>query len=427
MSPIYPVISTHIKLKTLFLMGSIIVHLSGCGGGGGVSVSGGGDGTVGDDGTDGGTDGPTGLFSDFQEADGVIGQANFSSNLPNQGGAPDANTLDLPNGRVAEGSLYVPDPVNNRILGFNDIPAINNANADFVLGQPDFSSNGSGLSNSELSFPSDTWVDGAKLFAVDFFNNRVLIWNTLPSTNMPADIVVGQPDFDTGGPPAPTTATTAASFRFPISVAAAGNKLFVADRDNHRVLIWNAIPTSNGVPADVVLGQSDFAGSTATVSQSGLRQPRSVWSDGQRLIVSDSGNNRVLIWNSVPITNGLAADVVIGQTNFNTATRGESANGLSNPRAVYSDGTRLLIADRDNNRVLIYSEFPTANNVAADIVIGQSNFTNNAPNDDDQDGTEDSSPTARTLSGVTGVFFTAAEQLVVTDRENNRVLIFDAQ
>ena len=32
----------------------------------------------------------------------------------------------------------------------------------------------------------------------------------------------------------------------------------VADTDNNRVLIWSTIPTSNGVPADVVVGQPDF-------------------------------------------------------------------------------------------------------------------------------------------------------------------------
>ena len=32
----------------------------------------------------------------------------------------------------------------------------------------------------------------------------------------------------------------------------------VADTDNNRVLIWNSIPTTNGANADLVLGQDNF-------------------------------------------------------------------------------------------------------------------------------------------------------------------------
>ena len=36
-------------------------------------------------------------------------------------------------------------------------------------------------------------------------------------------------------------------------------KLYIADTQNHRVLIFNSIPTANGAAADVVLGQPDFS------------------------------------------------------------------------------------------------------------------------------------------------------------------------
>ena len=35
-------------------------------------------------------------------------------------------------------------------------------------------------------------------------------------------------------------------------------KIFVVDQGNNRVLIWNKLPSNNGVPADLVLGQKDF-------------------------------------------------------------------------------------------------------------------------------------------------------------------------
>ena len=46
-----------------------------------------------------------------------------------------------------------------------------------------------------------------------------------------------------------------------------------------------------------------------------------------------------------------------------------------------SDGTSLYVADGGNDRVLIYSTIPTANAVAADIVLGQTDFVTDAPTD----------------------------------------------
>ena len=373
----------------------------------------------GGDGDDGITITATPDFTTFQEANVVIGQTDFQSADANQGATADANSLNLPNGRVSNGSLYVPDSNNNRVLGFTAIPTANNSIADFVLGQNEFTSTDSGLNDAALSFPSDLWLADGRLFVVDFFNNRVLIWNSLPLSSSPADIVVGQPNFDSSSP-----GTSANALNGPISVAATEGKLLVTDRDNHRVLIWNQIPTTNGAPADVVVGQPDFNSNVAVLSASGMNRPRSVWSDGQRLAVSDASNHRVLIWNSIPVTNGQPADLVIGQPDFNSADEGTGADQLNNPRAVFFNDGQFFIADRDNNRVLIFNSFPDANQSAADIVLGQRNFENNSANDDDQNGVEDSTPSARTFSGPTGVFATD-DQLFVTDRGNNRVLIFD--
>ena len=43
--------------------------------------------------------------------------------------------------------------------------------------------------------------------------------------------------------------------------------------------------------------------------------------------------------------------------------------------AVYSDGTHLFVADYDNNRVLIWNNIPTSNGQAANMVLGQPNMT----------------------------------------------------
>ena len=50
---------------------------------------------------------------------------------------------------------------------------------------------------------------------------------------------------------------------------------------------------------------------------------------------------------------------------------------MKGPSGLYSDGTRLFVADKLNNRVLIWNAWPTANGQAADVVLGQAAMTSN--------------------------------------------------
>src|SRR5690606_38175173 len=52
-----------------------------------------------------------------------------------------------------------------------------------------------------------------------------------------------------------------------------------------------------------------------------------------------------------------------------------SASTLSSPRGLDSDGTRLLVADTLNNRVLAWTAFPTRLGQPADAVLGQPSFS----------------------------------------------------
>ena len=204
--------------------------------------------------------------------------------------------------------------------------------------------------------------------------NRVLIWNSIPATNgVPADVVVGQPDFNSTTP-----GTTASSMNTSEGVAFSpdGSKLLVCDARNNRVLIWNTVPTTNGQPANVVVGQTDFTSSTPGTSGTKLSGPSGVLvtPDGIMLI-TDNGNNRVLIYNSIPTANGSSADSVIGQTLLTDKTSGGGKKGLTDPwQTAYTGDGKLLVADTGNNRVLIYGSLERANTIGADVVIGQVNF-----------------------------------------------------
>ncbi len=338
--------------------------LTGCGGGGDGGSSGGGT--------------PPLTFSNNQAASVVIGQADFSGGSANRGGAIADNTIDGPFGNpvVYNGRLYLSDYTNARVLGFNAIPTANGASADFVIGQANFTSavipptpTASGMSG-----PQTLQVDGGKLFLVDYDFNRITIYNSAPTTATAApgtaDLVVGQLDLTTAGSVAPPTS---ASLIIPESAAVAGGKLIVTDSGNNRVLIWDPVPTADNAPASLVLGQPDFT--------------------------SNAVNND-------PTTPGTP-----------------SARTLSNPTGVWSDGVRLVVVDSDNNRVLVWNSFPTGNQTAADVVLGQQDFTGSSANDDPAVAL--GTPTAKTLSFPYAVF-SAGGHLFLADQDNNRVLIWNS-
>ena len=132
--------------------------------------------------------------------------------------------------------------------------------------------------------------------------------------------------------------------------------------------------------ATVVLGQPDFVTTTRTSPprQTACATPTAVASDGVHLVVADTDHNRVLIWNHIPTTNNQTADVVVGQPNFtSTSVPGNTPNAKSmrGPQGVWIQNGKLFVADTQNNRVLIYNQIPTTNGVAADVVLGQPNFT----------------------------------------------------
>lgn len=127
-----------------------------------------------------------------------------------------------------------------------------------------------------------------------------------------------------------------------------------------------------GQEADVVLYADDFNNSGGAAN---LNHPGKVATDGKRLIVADTYNNRVLIWNTIPEKNSTPADLVLGQVNMIENTPGTSADKLRWPQGVSTDGNRLAVADAYNDRILIWNTFPVQNGQPADLVIGQPDFT----------------------------------------------------
>ncbi|MDP9142174.1 MAG: NHL repeat-containing protein [Pseudomonadota bacterium] len=355
------------------------------------------------------------------EAFGVVGQADFLGGDPNRGGATDQSTLAQPLGNVAtDGTrLFIADTANNRVLGYSEIPLTNGAPADLVLGQADFSANVGATTRGRLALPASVFIGEGRLVIADSGNNRVLIWNSVPGSSAALpDVVVGQTSFTSGG-----SGTSNTQLAFPTSAVVANGRLLVADQNNNRVLVWNRVPTANGTAADMVLGQQDFVSRIDDDEADEMNRPASVWSDGFRLLVADSGNHRVLYWALFPQDSGAEADYVIGQSGFSRSSAGTASSSLRTPFGVSANGTRVYVADSGNNRVLEFDSFPIANGPAASAVFGQIDFAAATANDDDQDGEVDDTPSNATLSGASGAFIYNGV-LYVTDRNNHRVLLF---
>ncbi|MGH9646249.1 MAG: hypothetical protein ACRD4E_05465 [Bryobacteraceae bacterium] len=417
-----------------------------------------------------------GLAADFVTGQGarlVIGQSTFTAQQP---GTSDTLLGAVGGVAYANGILFAADanrtgliPINNRVLEFptQDFPgpldtirpfiarcAVCLGKATVVLGQPDFVSNAFSISQRGLRLPTAVATDGTVLAVADTGNNRIMIWKSIPTTiDQPADIELGQPDFNTVLQGSQQVVDNK-SLRSPQGVWIQNGKLFVADTQNHRVLIWNSIPTQNRQPADLVLGQPNFnvanqpdlTKATTDAHANTLLNPVSVSSDGTRLYVADLGNSRVLIWNSIPTTNQAPADVAVGQKDMDTGLENDvqdlcPSNGtdattgnptypmrcgktMDFPRFALSDGTRLFIADGGNDRVLVYNTIPTQNGAAADAILGQT--------DENSDGVSSFTDlfhpllrqsAADIIPTPTGLAWDGTN-LYVTDGSNRRILVF---
>jgi uncharacterized protein (TIGR03437 family) len=330
----------------------------------------------------------------------VLGQPDFTTNNSNLS----STGLRGPTGVATDGNiLALADTDNNRVLIWLHLPTRNGQPADVVIGQADFTHNATSVPPTQTSLrgPEGVWIWNGKLFVADTQDNRVLIYNRIPtSNNAPADVVIGQPNFTSFVQPdltqkQPTTAAN--NMQDPIAVSTDGTHLFVTDFGQNRVLIFNSIPTSNGASADVAIGQPDLVSSVnnnsytitnatldsasnpegvspvlcqATGTDSAgtatfptrcsrtMEFPRAAISDGTRLFVADGGNDRVLVYNTIPTQSGAAADVILGQPDEFSEDDGENPDGTNafqTPASLAWDGTNLYVSDTFNRRVVIYS------------------------------------------------------------------------
>lgn len=314
-------------------------------------------------------------------ADLVLGQLDLSHrgiNIVDERGLalPGGVAVDL---SATPRRLYVADTGNHRVLGWPNIDSFASGDpATLVLGQPDFlQSECRAPSATSLCGPTAVAVDGSgNVYVADTGNHRVLVFHAPFTSDQTADAVLGQPGFTTNA-----AGTTDSAMREPRGLAFGATSLYVADTGNHRVLRF-ALPLTSGGGAQQVFGQANMtAGSCnrgGAVADNSLCRPIGVSvSGGGALYVADHVNNRVVAYPAVG-TNGPPATVVLGQSSFTAAScnRGQptaEADRLCGPTGVAARGDDLYVVDSLNGRVLFFQN-PLLEG-SADRVYGQGDFT----------------------------------------------------
>ena len=207
-------------------------------------------------------------------------------------------------------------------------------------------SGGASLFNHPVSIDSD----GEILALTDRNNNRILIWNSIPTSNTAPDLVIGQSNFDSH-----MEGKSLSELDFPGQVSLSKDgKMLVADSNNNRILVWKNIPTTSGQSADFEINIDRL------ISTQGA-WPWGVWTDGTKLIISvtSGGDNgsKILIWNSFPASGSVRPDLSLKHASVGT------------PRGIVSDGNYILIGDENGKTDCsngssshIWSNWPTKNN-----------------------------------------------------------------
>jgi hypothetical protein len=347
---------------------------------------------------------------------------------------PDASTTFGPRGAClcgADGPLWIADTGHHRLLGWDRLPERDDQPADWLIGQPDFSREGrnakGAASATTLNVPTGITRCGEGLAVADAWNHRVLIWHRMPRAhNTPADVVLGQADFTSVEANRGAGEPTAQTLFWPYGVYSDGERLWVSDTGNRRVLMWHRTPRTNGAAADLVLGQSGFLSRDENGGGSpdagSMRWPHAIAEADGRLLVTDAGNNRIMIWNAIPTVSGAPCDAVLGQRNFadvdhNQSLYWPSEATLQMPYGVAAAGHWCLCADTANSRLIAWPAEDWRTGAAASALSGQVEF--NAKGDNAW-----APPTRRSLCWPYAISVCAGIA-VIADSGNNRILVWN--
>ena len=266
-----------------------------------------------------------------------------------------------------DGKVMISDTENNRVL-FVDVPEsglLQDAVASTVIGQDNFNTKDKKCSANGMDLPHGLYAvnRGGNLhwLVSDRYNRRISLWNSLPEQNVDSSLVLGQTDKDTCDYNNENTLSALATTSYSNGIWTDGEMIISVAP--HRLLFWNQWPTETGESASFQLGQDNsyadagpnrYRGNWNTGAD-GFDRPTGINSNGTQLCVADRENNRVLIWNAMPTDSDALPDVVLGQESFTDNILLNTSRRFFEPKHCLFVDDKILVADSRNNRVLIFN------------------------------------------------------------------------
>ncbi len=379
------------------------------------------------------------VFETDQAASVVVGSALFT-NGGNVSGY-DLNVLFRPSDVTydKEFGLLITDRSKNRVLKFDDIPTENKQAADDYFGLQHPDTDNPLVDDQHLNEPSGAQYFNGDIYISDTQNNRTLGINGSGENlhEQAAHQVIGQFDFLTSseGGCGIENGVDGIGLLEPKSIRKVlknGNAYsLVSDTEQSRLLIWKDTDPQNVL----ILGQDDdercHVKHPDIHGLASIYAPQHLWTDGNRIVMADSFNNRILFWNTWPEQNGQSADKLYGQNldthynpNWEQGSGGQTTRltyGLHKPMGVSSNGYQLCVADTWNHRVLVWNDFPINQFDQADYYIGQ---PDNSTVDENAGG--GTSNMSRDSLRYPEACLLTEDQLIIADTQNARVLIYNA-
>ena len=392
------------------------------------------------------------------QASWVIGQPSFTTNTAETLSAkslynPSSVSIDK------NGNLWVCDNDggsggNYRILGYTNPKSINPA-ANYVIGQPNFTTITSQVTQNGLVYPSQIIFDNNNnLWVYDFYRILGFAANSLYGNNQPnASWLMFQPNYTSSATatlsqgetvlydnagffyvvPTPDENIVAAlpnpyqiNYGSPLFLAFdSDNNIWISDTSNYRIMQY-LNPTQNTYPynCSTVLGQSAFY----IKGVSGSTQYNLYFAND----IAFDNNNNLWVADMSGMVKGFQYPNYNQQVIQNwaiggsfTTSGGLVQNGMSpdNHCVSFDNFGNMFATDNTNNRILGFtaSSLYGNNSPNAFVVIGQPNFTTATANTT-QNGLNIASSVTNAYFGKTA--FDADNNMYVADSNNNRILVF---
>ncbi|MBW7875138.1 MAG: chitobiase/beta-hexosaminidase C-terminal domain-containing protein [Candidatus Cloacimonetes bacterium] len=222
----------------------------------------------------------------------------------------------------------------DKIEVYNDPSAWNSRTPDLIVTSFDTSllTGFPDLENPYMGSIGTIWSDGNKILLGRVDLERVLVFNTWFSSSTP-------------------TADLALAGIYPKSIGSDSTRIVFLGKDaqfEDILYIYNSWPTTTAQAADLTIELPYMASA--------------LYSDGTTIVVADRTDNRLVVWDSWPVSDNEASA-------FSFA-----GDVLNNPVALYKLEDVLLVSDSLNNRILGFPYSSMNASSVATLVIGQPDF-----------------------------------------------------